>query len=74
MEQGQVGLKKAAALVVDLYGEGAVQYAAQRIVLLKKQGDLVGATAWQRVLPVIQITLRERAVGEGARSTAPPRS
>ena len=74
MEQSQVGLKKAAVLVVDLYGEGAVQYAAQRMALLKKQGDLVGATAWQRVLPVIQITLRERAVGEGARSTAPPRS
>ena len=74
MELGQVGLKRAAELVVDLYGEGAVQYAAQRIVLLKKQGDLVGATAWQRVLPVIQITLRERAVGERARSTAPPRS
>jgi hypothetical protein len=43
VERSQAGLKKAAALVIDLYGEGAVQYAAQRV--LKEQGDLMGATA-----------------------------
>jgi len=64
VEQGQAGLKKAAALVVELFGEDAVQYAAQRVVLLTEQGDLMGATAWQRVLPVIQIILRERAPGK----------
>jgi hypothetical protein len=64
VEQGQAGLKKAAALVVELYGEDAVQYAAQRVVLLREQGDLMGATAWQRVLPVIEIMLRERTPGE----------
>jgi hypothetical protein len=64
VEQGQAGLKKAAALVVELYGEDAIQYAAQRVVLLREQGDLMGATAWQRVLPVIEIILRERATGK----------
>ena len=60
MEQVQAGLKKAAALVVELYGEDAVQYAAQRVVLLREQGDPMGATAWQRVLLVIETILRER--------------
>ena len=64
MEHGQAGLRKAAALVVELYGEDAVQYAAQRVVLLREQGDLMGATAWQRVLPVIQTILREGVAGE----------
>ena len=57
-------MRKAAALVVELYGEDAVQYAAQRVVLLREQGDLMGATAWQRVLPVIQTILREGMTGE----------
>jgi hypothetical protein len=63
VELGQVGLKRAAELVVDLYGDGAIRYATQRVVLLRKQGDLLGATAWQRVLPMIQIILRDRAAG-----------
>ena len=44
MEHGQAGLRKAAALVVEFYGEDAVQYAAQRVVVLREQGDLMGAT------------------------------
>jgi hypothetical protein len=64
VERSLAGLRKAAALVVELYGEDAVQYAAQRAVLLKEQGDLMGATAWQRVLPVIENLLRERAPGK----------
>jgi hypothetical protein len=64
VERSLAGLRKAAALVVELYGKGATQYAARRVVLLKKQGDFMGAEAWQRVLPVIQIILRERVPSE----------
>jgi hypothetical protein len=64
VERSLAGLRKAAALVVELYGEGAAQYAARRVVLLKKQGDYMGATAWQRVLPVIQTILRERVASD----------
>jgi hypothetical protein len=64
VERSLAGLRKAAALVVELYGEGAAQYAVRRVVLLKKQGDFIGATAWQRVLPVIQTILREGVAGE----------
>jgi hypothetical protein len=60
----QAGLEKAAALVVDLYGESAVEYAAERVTLLEEQGDTLGAAAWRRVLPVIQSILRERTVLE----------
>ena len=64
MERSLAGLSTAAALVVERYGEDAAQYAARRVVLLKKQGDFMGATAWQRVLPVIQTILREGVPGE----------
>jgi hypothetical protein len=58
VEQNQAGLQKAAALVVELYGQGAVQYASARAVLLEKQGDAMGAAAWHRVLSVIEDLLR----------------
>jgi hypothetical protein len=32
--------------------------------LLREQGDFMGATAWQRVLPVSQTILREGVAGE----------
>jgi hypothetical protein len=62
LEQNEAGLRKAATLVVDLYGHEAAQYAIKRATLLKRQGDAMGAVAWQRVLPVIQGLLRERAM------------
>ena len=64
MEQKQAGLEKAAVLVVELYGQDAAQYAAERITLLGKPGDAMGTAAWQRVLPVVRDILRERATSE----------
>ena len=64
MEQKQARLEKAAVLVVDLYGQDAAQYAAERMTLLGKPGDAMGTTAWQRVLPVVRDLLRERATSE----------
>ena len=47
-------------MVVELYGEDAVEYAAQRATSLKEQGDAMDAKAWRLVLPVIQCLLHER--------------
>ena len=58
LEHNQAGLQKAAALVVELYGQGAVRYASARAALLKKQGDAIGAAAWRRVLSVVEDLLR----------------
>jgi hypothetical protein len=59
VEQSEAGLRKAAALVVDLFGREAVRYAAARAAQLEKKGDRIGAIAWQRVLPAIEQLLKD---------------
>ena len=58
-EQSEAGLQKAAALVVDLFGQQAIRYAVARAVQLEKKGDRIGAIAWQRVLPAIEQLLKD---------------
>ena len=47
-------LLRAARLVVDVYGGDAASYAVTRAALLRNMGDVMGATAWLRVAPVIE--------------------
>jgi hypothetical protein len=55
-------LVKAARLVIDLYGTDAASYAVTRAALLRNMGDAPGATAWQRVAPIIEKLQRNAEV------------
>jgi hypothetical protein len=49
----RLSLVKAALLVVEAKGDGAMAHAQQRAGLLRQQGDAAGAEAWLRVVAVI---------------------
>ena len=60
-------LVKAALLVIDAKGDGAMEYALLRAAVLRQDGDEAGAEAWLRVLPVIA------ELKEGSREIEPIR-
>ena len=49
----ETGVRRAAMFVIHELGENAAAYAAMRAIVLQKQGDEIGASAWRRVAPVI---------------------
>jgi hypothetical protein len=57
------GVRHAAMVVIDELGENAAAYATTRAIVLQKQGDEIGASAWRRVAPVIEELQRKRAAG-----------
>jgi hypothetical protein len=57
------GVHHAAMLVIDELGANAAAYATTRAIVLQKQGDETGASAWRRVAPVIEEMQRKRAAG-----------
>jgi hypothetical protein len=46
-------LVKAALLVIDAKGDGAMEYSQLRAAVLRQDGDKAGAEAWLTVLPFI---------------------
>ena len=48
------GVRRAAILVIDEFGESAAEYAVTRALVLQRQGDNVGASAWRSIAPVIK--------------------
>ena len=61
--RAESGVRHAAMLVIDELGENAAAYATARAIVLQKQGDEIGASAWRRVAPVIEELQRKRAAG-----------
>ena len=59
-------IRQAARLVIEEMGASAAKYALWRALALERQGDPVGASAWRRVVPVIQALEHERKKGSGA--------
>jgi hypothetical protein len=49
----ETGVRWAAMFVIDELGEKAAAYAAMRAIVLQRQGDEIGASAWRRIAPVI---------------------
>jgi hypothetical protein len=49
----ETGVRWAAMFVIDELGENAAAYATMRAIVLQKQGDEIGASAWRRIAPVI---------------------
>ena len=69
--RGETGVRRAAMAVIDEFGESAADYAVTRAIVLQRQGDDVGASAWRRVAPVIEEMQRKKApVLIGANSEA----
>jgi len=61
--RGQTGVRRAAMFVIDELGANAAAYAAARAIVLQKQGDEIGASAWRRIAPVIEELQRKRSAG-----------
>jgi len=59
--RGQTGVRRAAMFVIDELGANAAAYAAARAIILQKQGDEIGASAWRRIAPVIEELQRKRS-------------
>ena len=57
------GVRYAAMLVIDELGDNAAAYATKRAIVLQKQGDEIGASAWSRIAPVIEEMQRKRSAG-----------
>ena len=57
----ETGVRQAAMFVIDELGENAAAYAATRAIFLQNQGDVVGASAWRRIAPVIAEMQRKKA-------------
>ena len=57
------GVRYAAMLVIDELGDNAAAYATKRAIVLQKQGDEVGASAWRHVTTVIEQMQPKRATG-----------
>jgi hypothetical protein len=55
------GVRRAARLVIDELGEDAAEYAVTRAMVLRRQGDEVGASTWRRVAPVIEEMQRAKS-------------
>jgi hypothetical protein len=56
------GIRRAAMLVIDEFGESAAEYAATRAMVLQRQGDEMGASRWRRIAPVIEEMQRKAPV------------
>jgi len=54
------GVRRAAILVIDEFGESAAEYAVTRAMVLQRQGDEIGASTWRRVAPVIEELQRKK--------------
>jgi hypothetical protein len=54
------GVRRAATLVIDEFGESAAEYAVTRAMVLQRQGDEVGVSTWRRVAPVIEELQRKK--------------
>jgi hypothetical protein len=59
----EIGVRQAAMLVINELGENAATYATTRAIVLQKQGDEIGASAWRRVAPMIEEMQRQRTAG-----------
>ena len=57
------GVRRAAILVIDEFGESAAEYAVTRALVLQRQGDEIGASTWRRVAPVIEEMQRKKSAG-----------
>jgi hypothetical protein len=60
----EAALCYAARLVIDAIGDDAAQYATNRATLLQTEGDVMAASAWRRVAPMVEKLLRDRWVTE----------
>jgi hypothetical protein len=56
-------VQRAAMLVIDEFGESAVEYAETRAICLQRQGDDMGASTWRRIAPVIEEMQRKKSAG-----------
>ena len=62
----------AAELVIEQFGEKAAPYATERADALYREGDLLVAAAWRRVVPLIdELQRRRRAHWPTWRKTKP---
>ena len=57
----ETGVRQAALFVIDELGENAAAYAATRAIFLQNQGDVIGASAWRRIAPLIVELQRKKA-------------
>ena len=57
-------IHRAAKLVIDKYGEDALQRAAGRAGELLKAGDIIGAETWKQILTAIGELKRRRREGQ----------
>ena len=55
------GVRRAAILVIDEFGESAAEYAVTRAMVLQRQGDEIGASTWRRIAPVIEEMQRKKS-------------
>ena len=61
------GVRRAAIVVIDEFGESAAEYAVTRAMVLQRQGDEIGASTWRRVAPVIEeLQRKKRAKSAGS--------
>ena len=61
------GVRRAAMVVIDEFGESAAEYAVTRAMVLQRQGDEIGASTWRRVAPVIEeLQRKKRAKSAGS--------
>ena len=54
-------VRRAAMLVIDEFGESAADYAVTRAMVLQRQGDNMGASAWRRIAPFIEEMQRKNS-------------
>jgi len=57
------GVRRAAILVIDEFGESAAEYAVTRAMVLQRQGDEIGASTWRRVGHLIEEVQRMESAG-----------
>jgi hypothetical protein len=50
-------------LVISEFGEGAADYAVTRAIVLQRQFDDTGASAWRRIAPLIKEMQRQKDTG-----------
>ena len=61
--RGETSVRRAAMLVIDELGENAAEYAATRAMVLQRQGDDMGASAWRRIVPLIEEMQQKKSAG-----------
>jgi hypothetical protein len=58
-------VQRAAMLVIDEFGEHAADYAVTRAIVLQRQGDDRGASAWRRIAPLIEEMQLKKSASSG---------